>query len=206
MRHCDIEVAIGWLITNAAAEPRRNLAIYAVRSLAQLDGLADAAEAQLLPHAARTLRAACTDPVHVDVSTLGGWIGEWETALVYREEDTSSVLIAALCGLTSWHLFLRDGACGPIAAMAFTLLDVAGFDHYDAESDTRPLADPHIIDQFRTITELLTETPPRAWCGGAYGSGEPRRLPTTSRLRPGPRRLVRGPGPGDTAIPPGPAG
>ncbi|GBF17497.1 hypothetical protein Br6_04903 [Rhodococcus sp. Br-6] len=77
LRHCDIEVAIKRITTNAAAEQRRNLAIYAVRSLTQLDGLTDAAEAQLLPSAARTLRAACTDPVHVDVSTLGDWITEW---------------------------------------------------------------------------------------------------------------------------------
>ena len=102
---------------------------------------------------------ACADPVHADIDTLGDWIADWETALVLRAEDTSSVLVAAMCGLTSWHRFLQDGTSSPITAMAFTLLDIAGFEHYDAEFDTRPLADPRVIDQFRTINELLTETP-----------------------------------------------
>lgn len=174
LRHCDVGYTIRWLTTNAATEQRRSLATYAVRKLTQLDGLTEAAEAQLLPHAARTLRVACADPVNIDVSTLGDWIAEWETSYVYRDEDTSSVLIAALCALTSWHRFLQDGGNSPIAAMAFTLLDVAGFDLYDTEFDNRPLADPPVIDQFRAIAELLAETPSRARCEVAYRPGRER--------------------------------
>ncbi|GBF17498.1 hypothetical protein Br6_04904 [Rhodococcus sp. Br-6] len=78
--------------------------------------------------------------------------------------------------------------------MAFTLLDIAGFDHYDGEFDTRPLTDPHVIDQFRTITELLTETPSRAWRGGAYGPGRQRGAPMSSCIQPSLRRPGRGQG------------
>ncbi|NKS74295.1 hypothetical protein GS531_19870 [Rhodococcus hoagii] len=141
---------------NASVEQRRNLAVHAVRCLTQLDGLAAAAETELLPAASCTLCLACADPVLVEIDTLGDWIAAWETAHIHRDEETADVLLAAMCGLTCWYRFRKSGASEPIAAMALTLLEVAGLDVSSAEFDNRPLADPHLIDQFRRISALLT--------------------------------------------------
>lgn len=156
LRQSDVQSVIRQLADEASVEQRRNLATYAVRCLTGVDGLAEAAATELLPAAAHTLRVACAAPLQVEIDVLGDWIAEWGTSHLHRDEDTSSVLITALCGLTCWYRFLQSGASEPIAAMAFTLLEVAGFDICCAEFDNRALADPHVIDQFRTIIALLT--------------------------------------------------
>lgn len=156
LRHSDVESVIRRLVDNASVEQRRNLAVHAVRCLTQLDGLTDAAEAELLPAASRTLWLACADPVRVEIDTLGVWIAAWETAHIHRDEETADVLLAAMCGLTCWYRFRKSGASEPIAAMALTLLEVAGLDVSSGAFDNRPLADPHLIDQFRRISVLLT--------------------------------------------------
>ncbi|RDI11297.1 hypothetical protein DEU38_1409 [Rhodococcus sp. AG1013] len=150
-----MEYAIRRLVADADAEQRRRLAVFAVRSLTQLDGLHDAAEAELLPAAAHAFRSACSDPLHTDVDVLRDWIAEIESACVFGD-DTSDVLVAALCGLTCWHRFLQDGTSGPIHGLAFTLLDVAGFEMYGAELNDDVLTNPRVIQQLQTITELLT--------------------------------------------------
>ncbi|WP_337110605.1 hypothetical protein [Prescottella equi] len=143
---------------NASVEQRRNLAVHAIRRLTQLDGLTDAAETELLPAASRTLRLACADPVRVEIDTLGDWIAAWETAHIHRDEDTADVLLAAMCGLTCWYRFRQSGTEEPIAAMALTLLELAGFDSETARLDNSPLTDPRVIDQFHAIAALLTPT------------------------------------------------
>ncbi|WJJ14385.1 hypothetical protein P9990_26610 (plasmid) [Prescottella equi] len=160
LRYCDVERAIRYLTAHADADQQRSLAVFAVRRLTRLDGLSAAAESGLLPPAARAFRSACVDPVDVEAGTLGRWVSECESSLVYGDDETSESLTAALCGLACWHRYLQGDTTSALDALAFTLLDVTGFDMHRATFDTGAVINPELIEQLRIISGLLARHEP----------------------------------------------